>query len=76
MLITWTCRRCSRRLAKIEVSEEDSRVAALTAHAGDDIIEYDRAGDLVVRLLCEDCLEVEYPEEDSEIDFLREPELH
>jgi hypothetical protein len=51
-------------------------VAALTAQAGDDIIERDRAGNLIVRLLCEYCLEAADREDESEINFSRDPVLH
>ena len=76
MLITWICRQCGVRLARVDASAQDPRVAALTAHAGDDIIEVDREGNLVVHLLCEDCLETIYPEDDSDVVYLRGPELH
>lgn len=61
---------------RLNVSEFDSRVAALTAQAGDDIIERDQEGNLVIHLLCEHCLEVAYREDESEINFIRGPELH
>lgn len=76
MLIIWTCRGCGRRLARVEAREDDPRVAALTAQAGDDIIELDSAGTMTVHILCEDCLETINPEEESELVFLREPEIH
>ncbi|MDW7649797.1 MAG: anti-sigma-F factor Fin [Bacillota bacterium] len=76
MRITWICRNCDARLAKVTARDDDPRVAALTAQAGDDIIDVDREGNLVVHILCEDCLESIYPEEQSDLYFLRGPELH
>jgi hypothetical protein len=76
MQIVWICRNCGQRLAQVNIREDDPRVAALTSQAGEDIIETDRDGNLCLHILCEDCLETIYPEEDSEIVFLRGPELH
>lgn len=76
MQIVWICRNCGQRLAQVNIREDDPRVAALTSQAGDDIIEIDRDGNLCLHILCEDCLETIYPEEDSEIVFLRGPEIH
>lgn len=76
MLLTWICRNCGERLARVVVREENPRIAALTAQAGDDIIKYDLAGNMVIRILCEDCLEILAASEESDIDFLRGPELH
>jgi hypothetical protein len=75
MLLTWVCRSCGDRLAGMAVREDDPRLAALTSQAGEDIIEYDRTGDLTIRILCEECLE-SLTEEQSEITFVRAPELH
>jgi hypothetical protein len=60
----------------MDVRDDDPRVAALTAQADDDIIEIDQAGNLVVYLLCEDCLETINAEDESDIVFLRGPQLH
>lgn len=76
MLITWTCRECGIRVARVNANAKDPRVAALTAEAQDDIISVDRAGNLVVHLLCEDCLETMPPEDESDIVYLRGPQLH
>ena len=76
MLLTWICRKCGERLASVVAREDDPRVAALTSQAGDDIIDYDHAGTLVIRILCEECLEDLSREEESGITFLHGPELH
>lgn|GEM_PF-754684 len=78
MLLTWLCRNCECKLARMAVQRDDPRVAALTAQVGEDIIDYDPEGNVTIRLLCEECLETMdlEEEEDSEIDFLRGPELH
>jgi hypothetical protein len=76
MLLTWLCRNCGVKLARMAVARNNPRVVALTAQAGEDIIEYDPEGNVIIRLLCEECLETVDLEEDSEIDFLRGPELH
>ena len=75
MLITWNCRRCDARLAKLTTRDDDPRVAALTAQAEEDIINTDSEGNLVVRLLCEDCLGA-VSEDNSEVHFLRGPQIH
>lgn len=76
MLITWICRKCGVCLAKLAAKEDDPHVAALTAQAEDDIIETDRDGNLVIHILCEDCLDAISSEEDSDFDFLRGPQIH
>lgn len=76
MLITWVCRDCGIQLARVAASADNPRVAALTAQAGDDIIEIDREGNLVLHLLCEDCLETLDPEDESDIVYLQRPEIH
>ncbi len=76
MLLTWICRNCGEQLASITARADDPRVLALTSQAGDDIIEYDHAGTMTIRILCEDCLEDLEREEESAITFLRGPELH
>lgn len=76
MFLTWICRSCQRQVMHLNISERDPRVAALTAQAGDDIIERDQKGNLVIHLLCEHCLEAAYREDESELNFIREPELH
>lgn len=78
MILTWLCRNCDSKLARMVVERNDPRIAALTAQAGEDIIEYDPQGNATIRLLCEECLEAINleEEEDSEIDFLRGPEIH
>lgn len=76
MLLTWLCRNCGITLARMALQRDDSRVAALTAQAGEDIIEYDPDGNGIIRLLCEECLETIDLEEESEIDFLRGQQIH
>lgn len=76
MFITWSCGNCGEELARLAANGDDPRVAALTAEAGDGIIDVDQDGNLAVHLLCEDCLETACPEDESEIEFLREPEIH
>jgi hypothetical protein len=76
LFVTWICSSCERQVMQLNVSAFDARVAALTAQAGDDIIERDRAGNLIVRLLCEYCLEAADREDESEINFSRDPVLH
>jgi len=76
MLLLWICRNCGEQLARMTVQAGDARLAALTAQAGEDIIQYDSAGNVLVRLLCEECLEAQRFAAESELVFLREPELH
>lgn len=76
MHVTWLCRNCGVKLARMAVQRDDPRVAALTAQVGEDIIEVDSDENIMIRLLCEECLETIDLEEDSEIEFLRGPELH
>jgi len=76
MHITWVCRNCKEHLASVEARDDDPRVAALTAQAEDGIIDYDQTGSMIVRILCEDCLEMLNVEEESDIIFLRSPEIH
>lgn len=76
MLIVWICRNCGRRMASVEACQHNPRVSALTAQAEDDIIEIDSLGNMTIHLLCEDCLETIGPEEESDIIFLRGPEIH
>ncbi|MBS4023904.1 MAG: DUF2757 family protein [Dethiobacter sp.] len=76
MLLTWICRNCGERLASVTAREDDPRIEALTAQAGDDIIEYDHTGTMIIKILCEDCLEDLKREEESEITFLQGPQLH
>jgi hypothetical protein len=76
MLIIWICGNCGDRLARAELRDDDPHVAALTAEVGEGIIDMDREGNLVVHILCEDCLEAVDTEDDSEIGFMRGPELH
>jgi len=76
MLLLWACRNCGEQLARLTVQDGDERLAALTAQAGDGIIEHDSAGNMLVHLLCEECLEEARSQENSELIFLRVPELH
>lgn len=76
MLLTWVCRNCNRQMARLVAREKDPRLVALTAQAGDDIIEYDRAGDMVIRILCEDCLDKLNRQEENDIHILQEPDFH
>jgi hypothetical protein len=76
MRITWICRGCGELLGRVDTTGHDPRIVALTAHAGEDIIETDRAGNLVLYILCEDCLETIVTEDESDFIFLRGPELH
>lgn len=76
MLLLWICRSCGEQLARLTAPAGDARLAALTAQAGDGIIEYDSDGNMLVRLLCEECLEELRPPAQSELIFLRGPELH
>ncbi|MBT9139937.1 MAG: hypothetical protein DDT30_00509 [Dehalococcoidia bacterium] len=76
MLIVWICRNCGRRMASVEACQDNPRVSALTAQAEDDIIEIDSSGKMTIYLLCEDCLETIGTEEESDIIFLRGPEIH
>lgn len=57
MLITWICRNCQEELAHLRADDEDPRVLSLTSQVDGDIIDYNRDGSLVVRLLCESCRE-------------------
>ncbi|MCR3923130.1 MAG: DUF2757 family protein [Firmicutes bacterium] len=76
LFITWICQNCHKKVMHADMREEDPRAVTLTAESGDDIIERDHEGNLTVYLLCEECLEAANGEEDSEITFLRGPELH
>lgn len=75
MFIIWECSNCHQQ-ERMEVQGDSPHVAALTAQAGDDIIEVDQAGNLVVHLLCEDCWEAANQRDESEIVFLQKPLLH
>ncbi|NLZ93135.1 MAG: anti-sigma-F factor Fin family protein [Firmicutes bacterium] len=75
MLIVWECSNCHQQIW-LEAREDSPHVAALTAQAGDDIIEIDQAGNLRVRLLCEGCWEAAEQRDESEIVFLQKPMLH
>jgi len=76
MLITWVCEQCGKRLARLAANPKDPRLAALTEQAGEDIIRVDQAGNMTISLLCDECLDALHAEEESEIVFLRGPELH
>lgn len=76
MLLFWICRSCGEQLARLAVQAGDARLATLTAQAGDGIIEYDSAGNMLVHLLCEECLEELNLPLHSESIFLRGPDLH
>jgi RNase P subunit RPR2 len=75
MLLLWICKACGEQLARLTAPDGDARLASLTAEAGEGIIEYDSAGNMLVHLLCDECLEEQrFPQ--SEVIFLRGPELH
>lgn len=76
MLLLWICRNCGEQVARLAVQTGDVRLATLTAQAGDGIIEYDSAGNMLVHLLCEECLEEQRLPLHSELIFLRGPDLH
>lgn len=76
MLLLWICKACGEQQARLTVQAGDERLAALTAQAGEGIIEYDSAGNMLVHLLCEECLEEQRFPGQSELIFLRGPELH
>ncbi|HHX75593.1 MAG TPA: DUF2757 family protein [Firmicutes bacterium] len=76
MYIFWVCRRCHREQMRLAAHAKDPRITALTAQAGGDIIEHDREGNLLVRLLCDDCFHAVYGNGESGGDFERPTQLH
>lgn len=76
MDVIWVCRICGKLLAKLKAKEHYPQLARLTAQAGDGIINTDGDGNLTVLLLCDECQETAEPEEDSDIGFIRGPQIH